>query len=346
MYKHLRHRKSYEERYDRMTVEACRHTEEFIERFAESKEGKKVKKEELNRICHFEIYFQTGEYFIKKNETIENWMQRDRKRDEMYQNTPIPEAKCFLCNKDMELISKMLSMDFDKDRDYMNFSFVCRECKVTSHIKDGKRTDRAAWQCPDCKRRLNTDSKRTKDKIVVKDHCDYCGYHHEDEIDLSTSSKLEKWPSKEEIQKYNEDKFRFCLSDKEGFEYAQAKQNLLDLTKLLEKEPTQEPKIKRLSIKEVQKILKQILNYQKYENITFSEPDTTRDITFSFKAIDSKDRTSHDVKRTLKKAIRTKLEGTNWSMMSSCIQYRLGVVEAKFKGREVVIRESDGAEII
>ncbi len=109
---------------------------------------------------------------------------------------------------------------FDKEPHRIDFYFRCADCHVGIKIKDGVRERMIPWMCPKCKRRLKSESKKTKNEIRTRNWCEYCGYQKEDVFDL-TPEKPDpvKAPDPEEECRYQEDKLRFCLTDKEGFEY-------------------------------------------------------------------------------------------------------------------------------
>ena len=217
MIKYLHDRKHYEDRYDRSTVDGAR----WYEDNAEKSKTTKKHKEALKRATNMLIYFYTGRRWKDRTETINHWMERDRSYDDMMENSPAPkDMSCFMCNRPMELMDKFGHYGFDKEPHRIDFYFRCVECHVGIKIKDGVRERMIPWMCPKCKRRMKSESKKTKNEIRTRDWCEYCGYQKEDVFDL-TPEKLEpvKIPDPKEEQRYQEDKLRFCLTDKEGFEY-------------------------------------------------------------------------------------------------------------------------------
>src|SRR4029077_10899428 len=44
------------------------------------------------------FYFETGERYINKEKTIQEWMEADRKKDEFYESAEAPEnIRCLTC---------------------------------------------------------------------------------------------------------------------------------------------------------------------------------------------------------------------------------------------------------
>lgn len=231
---YLQDYKYYEDRYDRMTVRDCLwHEESFLGDSSQSEHSKKLSKQHRLKALNLMLYFVTGEWYLKKDATIQEWMGRDRKRDEMYERTPVPSHACFICNKPMELFHKYLNIGIDKERDKMQFYFRCPYCHVGLDITDGESKRVIPWQCPTCKRRMKTDEKRDGYKITTKDWCEFCGYENIFEFDL-TPDEPEKELSSEEEMKYMEDKLRFCLSPEEGRRYLEGHENMKRVQELFD----------------------------------------------------------------------------------------------------------------
>ena len=179
------------------------------------------------------LYFVTGEWYSKKDATIQEWMERDKKRDEMYERTPVPSHACFMCSKPMELFHKYLDIGIDKERDKMQFYFRCTHCHVGLDVTDGVPKRVIPRQCPTCKRRMKTDEKRDGHEVITKDWCEFCCYANTSEFDL-TPAEPEKEPSPEEEMKYSEDKLRFCLSPEEGRNYLEGRENMKRIQELFD----------------------------------------------------------------------------------------------------------------
>lgn len=217
MIKYLKDRSYYEDRYDRSTVDGAR----WYEDNAEKSKASKKHKEALRRATNMLIYFYTGQRWKDRTETINHWVEKDRSYDDMMENSPTPkDVSCFMCNRPMELMDKFGHYGFDKEPHRIDFYFRCADCHVGIKIKDGVRERMIPWMCPKCKRRMKSESKKSKNEIRTRDWCEYCGYQKEDVFDL-TPEKPDpvKAPDPAEERRYQEDKLRFCLTDKEGFEY-------------------------------------------------------------------------------------------------------------------------------
>lgn len=230
--KYLEDRKHYEDRYDRHTVESARQYENVFD----LKDAKKFPKRERLIARNIVLYTFTGERWKNREETIKLWMDKDRTYDEMMENTPAPKGiVCFMCERPMELMDKFGHYGFDKEPHRIDFYFRCPDCHVGMKIKDGLQERMIPWMCRQCKRKVKSESKKTKTEIRTRDWCEYCGYEKTDVFDLTPSEpeKIEKVDPEEE-RRFREDKVRFCLSDKEGFEYLECVRRMEGIAKVLD----------------------------------------------------------------------------------------------------------------
>jgi hypothetical protein len=335
--KYLQDRSHYEDSYDARTVEDARWHEQHWQN-VKAKNGKKLPKPMRDMFCRLTLYYVTGQRYADREKSINKWMERDRKRDDLLENTPIPDATCFMCKEEMEYFDKMLDIDFEGDNDSVTFYFRCQECEVGLKVGAKGTERRIPWQCPECKRRMKSKTTQKTDKIVTNDHCPYCDYTNEHVLDLSMP-KEEKKPGKKELKRFREDKLRFCLSEEEGRKFLEHKRtmdNLKDVCSRIDarQKGVEEPKIEVLSVKIAQERLANALKKSGCENVSFSAPDLDRDVVVKFKAIDSKERNRSAARKDLKKAIKAAFEGTNWSLMSDGVESRLGAVSGRIKGVE------------
>lgn len=335
--KYLQDRSFYEESYDNFTVKDARWHEEYWKN-AKAKNGKKLSKSMSNMFSELTLYYLTGQRYADREKTIKEWMERDQKRDDLLENTPIPDAVCFMCSEEMEYVDKHLNIDFDGDNDSVTFYFRCQECEVGLKVEPKGAERMIPWQCPKCKRRMESETIREPNKIITKDHCPHCDYSNESVLDLSLPKK-DKKPSKQELKRFREDKLRFCLSEEEGRKFVDHRISMVRLKEVCSKiedrqNGVEEPKIEVLSIKVAQDRLANALKESGCENVSFSAPDLSRDVVVEFKAIDGKERSHWDARKHLKKAIKVAFEGTNWNLMSEGVESKLGAVSGRIKGVE------------
>lgn len=336
--KHLKDRSYYEDQYDRYTVERCRRHEKY---YSEIKDENKIKEEFAKKVVSpISLHFLRGERYANREDTINEWMERDRKRDEFYENTHPPTSiRCKFCEEEMELLDKRLDIDYkDNEKDKVIFIFQCKECKVAKEF-NGKVLvkDIIPWKCPKCSGRLKTTNKNTKNKIYCKKVCDYCGYKDEYELDLRNNEFKKKEPTKAEIKQFNIDKDRFCLSDKEGMRYLSERTALntfSEMQKEKEYKEIEKLKFEKLTLPSLEKLLIKELKNKGYFKLSFEDPDTTRDVMIRFKVQDEREREEYKSKKDLKKLLNEILKDTNWRLMSEGIEYKLGILTGRLRGYE------------
>jgi hypothetical protein len=107
-YTYLRERSHYEDLYDRGTVEECRRIERVVAKSDESKESK----EYVQRVL---LHFTSGDRYAARGETIQEWMSRDRLKDEKVANAKEPGATCPECGMPMSVEGREL-FDWHDDK--------------------------------------------------------------------------------------------------------------------------------------------------------------------------------------------------------------------------------------
>jgi DNA-directed RNA polymerase subunit M/transcription elongation factor TFIIS len=138
---YLKDKQEYIDFYDLLTIEECL---QWIELAKES--GRKIqeiqKPEKLGyagALAEVALYFKKGENYRNKEKTINEWMVRDKKLQEKYDNTPEPEnIFCDECNYGMKLFDKTLNQK-SEDKPRMLFFFECPHCRKRKGIyEDGE----------------------------------------------------------------------------------------------------------------------------------------------------------------------------------------------------------------
>ncbi len=347
--KYLRDKSYYEELYDHGTVFQCRRTEEVFRRIRDDKLKENPKffddpeaAKAYLMMKHMAFYFQTGERYCGKEEVVQKWMDKDRKKDLFLQTEP-PLVFCSKCNDQMKLIIKDLKTNLDDTEFRVLFLFRCEKCKEKRGIYDnGEEYVFESDFCPKCRTKWDSSSKKEKDKITTKHHCKNCGHKEVEVFDLTKpKSKVDE----EQDLNFEKDKAKYCLSEKNGQEYIDYKpkveqmKQLVDEWKYKEKHKEIYDKVKnmkKLTVAELSEILSKTLEKENYKGLMISNPEIGRDLIVSFNIQDAKiGRVEYDSKKYLKKSIETTLENTNWRLMSDGLDYRLGILTGRLRGYEL-----------
>jgi Zn ribbon nucleic-acid-binding protein len=249
MEKHLKDKQHYIDLYDRYTVERCRRTEaSFSTKELPPIEGKEFTKGEAERmrktLTEYYLHFQTGERYLKKEKTIQEWVDRDQVRDELYESAEAPEGiRCLTCRNLLKPTFKEFWSELDKP-DRILFMYDCpNKCLPRrAFFSDGEEWRVKPNLCPQCSTKLDQEQINTEEKLVTKNTCSKCGYTATDEL---------KWTHKKEEplnENFAADRDRFCLTNEDGRKFQDEKWQLEQWGKFAEewkeKEKARDEKLK------------------------------------------------------------------------------------------------------
>lgn len=349
--KYLYEEQHYIDRYDLSTIEECLDYYWSIrDRFAKEKETHFAKysqekfEQEMNKCLNLMLFTLKGERYRHKKETIQEWMEKDRKMQEMYDNTSSPQnIRCKECNSPTTVSHKDLHNSYEPNARMM-FMLTCIKCnKRQALFEDGTEWKYDSPKCPKCKHPLKTDIKIKGDIATFTSECTKCGYKDKDVSDHGKFRQEQEAKEKrntELLEKYRKD---FCLSDKDGQEYIETAEAMEVATVVREEEkqkydsPIYERslQLKKTPIADLEKLLTENLEKAKYTKLAFDKPDIGQYVIVPFSVQDSnssrKDRVSSS---ELEKVIKTVLEDTNWRLLSNSVMYRLGYLKGQLKGYE------------
>lgn len=351
---YLKNRQEYTDFYDLLTIEECL---QWIELAKES--GKKIqeiqKPEKLGYVgalVEIALYFKKGENYRNKEKTINEWMERDKRLQEKYNNTPEPEnVFCNECNYGMKLFDKTLNQKLD-DKPKMLFFFECPHCQKRKGIYEDGEIFETNKKCTKCGSVLDSKTIKKDEVITITDKCKKCDYEYKDVWDFKADE--EKSRKEKERQKYLLDNFRreFCLSEEEGEKYVLDRTREENFRKREEEQKKKEddPKyqkamnLRKIKVVELQKIVEDVVIKNGFSNLCFDKPEIDKQVIIPFSVQESKnERKGCDGSRDLRRSIAKALEDTNWRLMSDGISERLGILSGRLKGCE---REEDLIKII
>lgn len=343
-YQHLKDRSYYEEMYDRHTVEQCRRYEQPhpVSEDAEDKENELTdgqKQWALDLATEWLLLQVVGDRFLEREHAIDEWIEHDRKRDEMMERARTPLLRCPSCGRAMECVYKHLNFDIDNSkREWIEFFLACKPCKQSKTVfENGFEVPEKPSLCIKCSKAVETTTRKKGGKEYFVDTCKHCG--HVEETPLFSGRKKE--PTQEEIECFEYDKRRFCLTSAQGQRY---KLWVEGMKQMQEKTEEQEANveyydkladIKKLNIAGLEKALKTAIKKAKYADLHITMPPPDRQIVVNFSVRDTQEkRESYDSAKTLEKLFEKALEETNWALMSDGVHNRLGVLSGRIRGYE------------
>lgn len=344
-FKYLRDKQYYEDIYDRHTIEQCR---SIVTRLKNVKFPKKLesqpekeKAKAIGYLFHLPLFFIKGERYVKRAETIENWMSRDRQRDDFVETHPAPTAYCPKCNKKMDLMVNELDWHLDDDNLRMLHMYRCESCQEKkAFYSDGEQYVFEKDLCPKCQKEWVQKRIRSKNKITTKYNCLACGYQDEDVLNLNFKPKEETVDPN-----FEKERVEFCLSEKEGEEYRRWKAydypQMVELVNEFEEREKNKKfydavqNLKKLNISELSDLLAENLAESDFRSLTITNTEISRDLIITFTVQDTKKgRDEYHSKTELKKSISVLLDGTNWRLMSDGITYKLGLLTGRLRGMD------------
>lgn len=347
----------YIDLYDLLTIKQCLEWEKNIqEKDLSDYNKKKIPKKKQEHLKKFftdlPLYFIKGEKYINKTDRIREWIDKDRIKQEKYDNSPEPtEVNCLSCGNKMNSTSKEL-YDFTDEPLRVLFFFECSNCKKRRGVfNTGEEFKSRARTCPECQSVVKVTISKKDMKTIWTTKCSNCDYIDIEIDDYGEWKKQHDDNEKEDEKLLLEFRAQYCLSEKEGQEYIQSKDSLNRMHEIIEKSKKEEAdpayqqakKLKKISIVELEKLLNEALEKKQYVKLTLDKPEMGQYVIVPFTVQDADtSRKEYDSKHSLQKIIKKALEETNWRLMSEGTSYRLGYVYGRLKGYE---REDDMANL-
>lgn len=351
---YLQPREHYEDLYDKGTVEQCRFlrshklkvTDKDIEAAklapAEAAKINEVKNLWIDTVQEMAAFFAAAERFNKKGSIIEEWMRDDQTKDHTYDNAEPPaNAHCRKCmSRDLRTISKDLWHSDNGKYDRVLFMFTCNKCETNSAFyDDGEEWVVEPTRCPICNSEKLALTKENKNHILtLKYVCSRCDNEWEEVHDFGTKAKEPEKPD----PNYHEDRKLYCYSKKvrswaedlknHPVTYRRPSWEESETEKLYKAELE---KIEILTVSQIDKRLGKLLGKNDYKDFQLGKPDMDNQVSVSFTAIDVHDGRSGDESRSMVwKLVSKDLDATNWRLVRSSLNYRVGYIKGKLQAFE------------
>jgi hypothetical protein len=334
----------YNELYDSFTIKKCLYWDnrknDCEKKLKIEKNLKKKEKLLAERLAiDLLLYIEKGERYLGKDETVQEWMDSDKVKDEKMENAVEPGGvRCLKCSsRDMSCTSRDL-MSSSNGKEEVLFMFQCDKCdKRRSYWENGKEWERKSHLCPKCSAEVQHTTSRKGEIIITIYSCSQCGNEEKDVFD--TTVKEEPIDPDFEMNRK-----KYCMSEKEGMEYVSQKEGMKEIQRMMDDVEERKKnkalydtiaKIKKLTVFELQKLLDPILKKAGYVKLEFEKPDLQKDVILGFGLQDAKSsRFEYDSVHDLQKLLKDSLKTTNWRLMSDGVRYRLGFLQGRLRGIE------------
>jgi len=357
---YLRDKQYYTDLYDLFTIKDCLdEVKSFRKMYQDSLADEKIKdvpQEEklkgLNYFLNWHLFTTKGERYRSKAQRIAEMVEEDKKKQDFYDKASEPSnITCNTCGKRLFSETKILEDYIDTPMRVL-FFFPCKTCKEKKGVYNtGEEFVSKPQLCPKCKHELN-EKHTVKSKVItwIKT-CPSCKFT-EIEVDDFEKSHAEferkQQEDKELLTKYREE---YCLTDEKGKEYIETIEKMKYANEIFEQEKQKYSntayqktvQLKKLSIAELEKLLSELLEKEKYIKLSFDKPEIGQFVIVPFTAQDAdSSRKGSDSSINIQKIIKSVLEHTNWRLVNNSVIYRLGYASGQLKGYE---EEEDLLEI-
>lgn len=209
---------------------------------------------------------------------------------------------------------------------------------MTGLFENGEQYHVEPTLCPKCRHDKQTSARdKTEHRISIHHTCSSCTHTWTEELDLTPAKPEAPDPN------YLEDRKLFCYSDKVrkwAEDSLHMRPSLKELladdkeSKVAEDLTSTSSSIERLTIGQVTDKLAKPLVAAGYKGLQLGQPNMGKQVVVPFNVIDGKARSADDSRHDLYKLISSELSSTNWRLIRSNIEYRMGYLTGKLKGCE------------
>jgi hypothetical protein len=342
-----------------MVVSRCRRIEGIC-KTVDTSARKKSKDNDLSieqerryrgRVAEVLLHFAKGDLALERECSIEKWMYADRNKDEIRKKNWETEGKknkiCPRCNEYMEENGRIFCHEEGRE-DEIIIMYDCPHCSLREvEYQDGTIWKAPISKCPKCKAILEENVKETLSKVTIFKKCPQCDHEEKFEYDLRKKKKTKSQLRKEyeEKEQFEKDLARFTLTREEIDEYITEKASLESLGDFLKEIEQKEndkryydqlQNIKRLNAFTVQNLIAETLAEIDFQNTSYTEANrSSKDFILEFVTYESDEsRNEGDGKRAIRKTLQEKLLDTNWRLIKTSIESRMGVYSGRVRALE------------
>lgn len=349
---YLKQEQHYIDLYDLFTINECLDLIRFYQKVYKEKSThedlKKIPAEKIlkgfSMVLNWNLYAIKGNSYKHKKERIQEWVNRDQKKQDKYNNTPEPTFYCPSCKTQMESFHKTIDHTTDDQNLRILFFFKCPTCDKREGVYDtGEIRISKPYLCPKCNKEATYTHKERGKISKWTTECKSCGYKNEEIDDFE--KKHAEWDKKEQEDKALLEKYRkeYCLDEKEG-EECLLNLEAMEYTKFAKEDEIQKndnpayealSHIKKIEINELESLLTKSLEKDNFAELSFEKPELAQNVLVPFTTQNSaqsrnKQKAVHDLETIIKET----LKDTNWRLTSDGITNRLGYLSGSLKGYE------------
>ena len=263
----------------------------------------------------------------EKDATIRKWIQQDELKDKLVKETQIPEKiRCNSCNSLMKFECHL----FEDDASIL-FAFKCPNGHLPKKLiyPDSKEKIIPRQKCNFCGYEIKRESVRKKSVLITTYTCQGCGKIEIEEF---------KFREGKENPISEEDRKKYCCYSPQVQTFVEGLKAIYKLKpifeKSVEKKKYQMANIEKPNIPQLEQRLCKVVESHDFIKFQFDKPKIGSYVTVAFSTQDPTDRNERESLKILSKAIKQELFMTNWRLMAKRIDYRLGFLTGQLRAFE------------
>jgi hypothetical protein len=349
---YLKPEQFYIDLYDLFTINHCLDKIRFYQKaYKEHSSDDQIKdlpdeekQKGFSYYLNLELFSTKANRYKNKMISIDEWVERDTKYQEKYDNTPEPTFYCPNCKIQSISTFKTLINYLDNEPARMLFFMECPKCNKREGVYDNSEIRITKPDlCPKCGKETTYSSKNKGDIYTITTKCKSCSYKNVEVEDFEKSKAEREQKEKDDISLLEKYRKEFCLDDKEGKEHVETVEAMEVAVDVYDEEVRKYDnqvyqrslQLKKTTISDLEKILTKCTEKAKYTILVFDRPEINQYVTVPFTIQDTDStRTDRNSATELEKLIENALKDTNWRLLSSSVSYRLGYLEGRLKGYE------------
>lgn len=318
----LKDRFYYENLYDHHTIKIMKNLE-------------KINKERIKKwnpfIWEFTMLMEKYNRYEHRNNTIAEWVEKDKKRDEFYKNTtePFDIIRCRLCNKKMILESKSFDVWVLWKKDKILFIYRCDKCeKWRAFYNDWKEFETTKEKCKKCNITIDYKWSFEWDIFIKNYNCNNCWIQYTEKEDFSIKKDNEDIITQEDINKY-------WYNKKDEIEAEQFHTSLYNLKEIIldknseKKEKEEQEKLSRITkynFLQIENLIISSLKNTDFQDFKIIKNETIKTYLKCEFQVFYKWNCSIEISNKLEKIINNTLSKSNWKIQKYKTTEKLWII--------------------
>ena len=326
----------YIDNFDRVTIKELKELEKFlpegfnIDSPYNSSQIFTLMGSENKEVSNF--FFRGFSRANIRKDVIEAGKSGDLLKDKLIKNYPAPtHVYCNKCNDLMKFDTYLFKDTFEEQ---ILFAFSCSKHSPRKVVyPNGREYCFKEKKCKHCTGRISSKTETKGSLLVFTDTCQSCG-----EVEIIELDNAEE----DELPITEEERIKYCLqflSVSHFFEDLEAIAKVAehfeekDAEKRIKKQ-YEVDKIKMINVPALDTIIKKETEQHSYTKFEFIKTDLTKFAMLTFTVLDPANRDKKESLKQISTILDKTLFETNWRLVSTSLDYRLGIVTGRIRAYE------------